>query len=344
MPETFKFPKKIESFQALRAFLAVSVFISHFTIGEHSPISFSAVVNMFYLLSGFVIMLSTRNPSKVKQFFPRRLVRLLPVYYLLTVATFVAALVIPSVIGYEPTVLQLIQSLLFIPYARGTANGTIRIRPIVGPGHTMMAEMAFTVVFFLCMLISHKRRGLISMISCAVLYVLGKFITFNNVFLYFYVNHCHSAWLFFFFGILIFLVFEKIEAKEIDIHRLKIACIPFALISLACFVFYFLTYLRYINLDLISYCSLLIFLLIYDAAGGKSFKPLVVFGDISFSFYLVHYYVVAVFEKLFDIYTVNVRNILLMILTLAVSIFAAYICNFIVEKKFSSFLNKKLFK
>ena len=128
----FALPARIDAVQALRFLGAMCITVYHFTgLSGDCPFDFSHAVYLFYLISGFMIMLSTEQPEKKRYFMTRRLIRTLPLYWGLTVATFAAGQFMPSLIGYKPTVEQLIKSMLFIPFARTTAKAGAAILPIV---------------------------------------------------------------------------------------------------------------------------------------------------------------------------------------------------------------------
>ena len=144
----FSLPKRIDSLQALRFFGAMCITVYHFTgLQGNCPFEFSHAVYLFYLISGFVVMLSTESPDKKRYFLTRRLIRTLPLYWGLTVFTFIAGQFVPDLIGYKPTLEHLIKSLLFIPYRRTTAKAGSALRPIVGLGHTLQMEMLFYLLF-----------------------------------------------------------------------------------------------------------------------------------------------------------------------------------------------------
>ena len=64
--QTFSFKRRTEPIQVLRACLALLIFLSHFESISKYYGNLSAPVFIFYTISGFVVMLSTRNEEKVK--------------------------------------------------------------------------------------------------------------------------------------------------------------------------------------------------------------------------------------------------------------------------------------
>ena len=159
MQNEFVFPKMIGSIQCLRFFAAVAVAFSHFSIvnaATDTAFNVTFFLRWFFTISGFIVMLSTRKEERKHGFFCRRLIRLVPLYWLLTVVVFVAAQIMPSLIGYTPNISQLFKSMCFIPFSRETLKTGVTLRPIVGLGHTLQMEIFFSLIFTLAMKISHK--------------------------------------------------------------------------------------------------------------------------------------------------------------------------------------------
>jgi exopolysaccharide production protein ExoZ len=115
-------------------------------------------VDIFFVLSGFVMWLTTagRHISPL-EFYRRRIKRIVPLYWLATIFSAVVALVAPSIL--KSTVFNLphlLASLLFLPW-RNTAEPDL-IMPVVVPGWTLNYEMFFYFVFGLLLLIPEKQR------------------------------------------------------------------------------------------------------------------------------------------------------------------------------------------
>lgn len=109
-----------------------------------------------FCISGFMIMFTTEKSTKY--FFRKRLVRILPLYYLMTLGTYLSLLLFPSM--FQQTrhdFSYLVKSLLFIPFDIGSGA----IQPLVRIGWTINCEMLFYLLFSLSFHISMKYRGLI---------------------------------------------------------------------------------------------------------------------------------------------------------------------------------------
>ena len=137
--------------QILRALAAYLVFLTH--LGQYAGsvlprpdfLAFgSAGVDVFFVLSGFIMFVSTSGRDEgVGAFLTRRIARVVPVYWLVTGIIALLALAGLKPIGVMEFRLEyLIQSLLFVPFSRGGY-----IEPLVSVGWTLNYEMFFYAVF-----------------------------------------------------------------------------------------------------------------------------------------------------------------------------------------------------
>lgn len=115
---------------------AASGFFPGFPTGESG-------VQLFFAISGFIIYTASINMApgfgSAKLFAWRRLVRVVPLYWL---ATIVYAIKL-ALVTESPTGAELFKSLFFVPY------GGYVMRPVLGAGWTLNFEMFFYLVFFL---------------------------------------------------------------------------------------------------------------------------------------------------------------------------------------------------
>ena len=141
-----------DSIQALRGLAALFVVFQHVRF-----LNFGAFgVDIFFCISGFMIMFTTEKSTKY--FFRKRLIRILPLYYLMTLVTYLSLLLFPSMFQQtRHNLSHLVKSLLFVPFDIG---GGI-IQPLVRIGWTINCEMLFYLLFFIAFHISMKYRGLI---------------------------------------------------------------------------------------------------------------------------------------------------------------------------------------
>lgn len=135
----------INSIQSLRAIAAIYVVLYHAAIKVKIENNFTHTgesgVDLFFIISGFVITYTVVNSANVnwKVFLVKRLVRVIPIYWFLTLFFSGLLLFIPHLFQtYEYSFLKLIKSLAFIPQ---------REYPVVYTGWTLNYEMYFYALF-----------------------------------------------------------------------------------------------------------------------------------------------------------------------------------------------------
>lgn len=117
--------------------------------GVALPVSISASgVDLFFVLSGCVMWLSTHGRAVGPgQFLLNRLVRVAPLYWILTLLVAGLALALPALLrstAFDPA--HLAASLLFLPWPNPRYPGLF---PVIIPGWTLNYEMFFYAVFAL---------------------------------------------------------------------------------------------------------------------------------------------------------------------------------------------------
>ena len=134
-------------------------------------------VDLFFVISGFIMVLTTvgKNVAPLS-FMARRVIRVVPLYWVLTLALVAVTLLAPSV--FRTTLLtpaSLAQSLLFVPHFSPSHAGMIW--PVLVPGWTLNHEMFFYAVFAASLAFRHRLALLVSTLSALVAagYVLGPF-------------------------------------------------------------------------------------------------------------------------------------------------------------------------
>ncbi len=102
-------------------------------------------VDVFFVISGF-IMVYTNNSGRngPVDFIIHRLVRVAPIYWLLTCGVFLLAVIAPGLLGStRASLFDLVRSIAFIPFRK--VNGLTE--PILFVGWTLNYEMFFYVIF-----------------------------------------------------------------------------------------------------------------------------------------------------------------------------------------------------
>lgn len=151
----------INNLQALRALAAIGVVVFHVGLLPATSLPFTigaAGVDLFFVLSGFIIAYSASHDAR--QFLARRLIRILPAYW---IATAIAALFVLQAMSPPETLYWLVQSLFYLPGPGG--------RPVlIFVAWTLVYELAFYLLYWLALRAGTRRAPVVAI---AMLLVLG---------------------------------------------------------------------------------------------------------------------------------------------------------------------------
>ena len=139
----------------------------------HGP----AGVDIFFVISGFVMMISSsallRQPNPGRTFLLRRLIRIVPLYWLLTTVRLILLAWRPQLAEHTyPSVWNIVCSFLFIP----SVGASGEIRPVIPLGWTLSFEMAFYVIFAIGLVASGRILRIVTP-AILLLAVVGLFRT-----------------------------------------------------------------------------------------------------------------------------------------------------------------------
>lgn len=144
---------RYDGIQALRLLAALLVVVTHSTFYAAERLSPEAPVwtqgaigvDIFFAISGFVMVASTAGTGQDwKTFSARRLIRIVPMYWIATTVKILAMIAVPAAVLHaqlDPTKVAL--SYLFLP----TRNADNDVAPTLGVGWTLIFEMAFYLLF-----------------------------------------------------------------------------------------------------------------------------------------------------------------------------------------------------
>lgn len=159
--------EKIEIIQIIRFLGAFCIILYHsHLIGEHGYFG----VEIFSIISGYIMIYSTRKEKSKRHFLLKRFIRILPLYWLMTCFMYVIICVYPELsIMSEAKPEYLIKSMLFLPF-QNSKNYDV---PILGVGWTLNYEVFFYLIFFVAICFSHLYRGMIACIIIVFLTLVG---------------------------------------------------------------------------------------------------------------------------------------------------------------------------
>jgi exopolysaccharide production protein ExoZ len=157
----------IQALRALAALLVVCVHMAAFgTLLGWQPRATAfgnCGVDLFFVISGFIMMHTIMaRPITARAFLLHRIVRVVPLYWMMTLVVFTVALAAPSLLGdTRADGSALILSLAFIPFDRG--GGVVE--PLFFLGWTLNYEMFFYACFAVALWIGRGRVG-VTMLIC----------------------------------------------------------------------------------------------------------------------------------------------------------------------------------
>lgn len=305
----------------MRGIAALSVIFAH--IGMIGKGSFG--VDLFFCISGFIMMFVTEKSSD--GFLKKRVLRICPLYYLLTILAFAVAFIIPNLLRDANTELvALLRSFLFI----GSAENN---KIIVGVGWTLCYEMFFYLLFFIALKISHKYRHIISTVFLTIIVFTGLIIKPSNEYLLFYTR---PILLEFALGMFAYKILYWRNSKNINI------LLPLAIII---YISLFFVRLQIDRLFTAGIPTFVFFILTLKALQDKKIpKFFVVLGNISYSLYLTHTFVITSFSRLImDIdHKVTASSIIASVFAISIAIGVAYISWYLVENKLTNWIKTKI--
>ncbi len=132
--------------------------------------------HIFFVVSGFIMIHTTRDfgaPGAPKRFLVRRIIRVVPLYWLLTIPLAAGALLAPHAFGITTNKYQYIASSFFFIRAARAGDD---LRPLLSQGWTLDYEMFFYVAFALAMVLP-RRWGVAALtVVFAGLALLGRHV------------------------------------------------------------------------------------------------------------------------------------------------------------------------
>lgn len=268
------------------------------------------------MISGFLLVY--RN--NMRGFFTGKIIRLCPLYYLTTILVYIIALLHPGLL--RTTVANpiiLIKSLLFIPCYVNTPTG-IGVWPLYTIGWTLNIEIFVCIIYWLCFQLCVKSKknniwsGVISGIVLSVLAIIG-FTGASNLFI---DTYCQSYILWFAIGMFTACIKAALKYTGTTEIERKICC----------------------RWDLFSSWQQTLLLTTQIHSMPKFFK---ISGDISYSMYLTHYFVVCVFLRILYkniVFSNPIFEIGKMLGCYFISWGIAYLSYRIIERKLTGFLKK----
>ncbi|EFM11938.1 acyltransferase 3 [Paenibacillus curdlanolyticus YK9] len=282
---------KNHSIHGLRGMCALMVFVGHvismsitggyLTINEYPTRTLAEIgVDIFFIISGYLIVQSLVKHGNVKKFVINRFIRIYPVFIPLLMVMFIAG----PLIGFEwlgelnPTqyVFAFLASLFMLP-------GVFPLEEVVRNSRTLSFEFAFylvSAIFF----VSRKNAGRKAMHYFLLLLGLAICIA---------VCYRYPRALFFLSGTIVYFISDKLKSMNLDIKIAKYYSI-IALVGI-----YFCAYYHQVYLGVVlGVCFFAMMAREYGLLTDfLNTRVMQFYGTISYSFYLLHPFGLFPFQK-----------------------------------------------
>ena len=280
----YKGTDNLRTLQILRAMAATSVVYSHIGV---NPDFGQFGVDIFFVISGFVMTLIVENGQKPATFLLKRVLRILPLYWILTTCLLILAIIKPELLNSTTAnFTNYLKSIFFIPYFK--ENGSLS--PLLALGWTLNYEVFFYACIWLSILL--VRRVYIPSVFLLLVasFFYGVWSTYPVANTFFGNGLVFE----FLFGILAFKIYKFLLNKKLDTKLLLF-------ISLTCYLFMVLYEFKYMinNIGRVYFYGVPSFFLVVsvtalekaiDYKEGTIVRALVCIGDASYATYLSHLY------------------------------------------------------
>jgi exopolysaccharide production protein ExoZ len=181
-PQALTF-RVIRPIQYLRGIAALMV-VWHHSLGQvpgvwqfiRIPEFGPAGVDLFFVISGFIMLVTTTGKEITPvEFFRHRIIRVVPLYWLMTLLMLACAAIAPSLfktLQYSPAAIA--KSLLFIPYDSLSFPG--HVAPVLVPGWSLNYEMFFYGLFGLALIVPERFRLASLVVTLGALVLAGHLV------------------------------------------------------------------------------------------------------------------------------------------------------------------------
>lgn len=245
----------------------------------------------FFVLSGFIMVRQSATmfgqPGSPLVFAWHRILRIVPLYWLATIAWYGSMLLWHNV--FQHPALQLLLSFSFLP---DIFHPDVNMEPILNQGWTLNYEMGFYLLFTICLLLPRKKGIPVLLATLAALAYAGTKFHFANGSLPQSLWHFYTNWLILLFGA--GMVIGVVESKIGSFKRISCPVSPAFLLALpvllALKVPWPLLSLKRSWVWYACFGGLIVLICTLTSLDrpGRFNRFLVLLGDASYSTYLVH--------------------------------------------------------
>lgn len=285
-------PNRFKEIDALRGIAALMVVVYHFMMIAPNNLSFEigcSGVDLFFIISGFVIFLTLKKTTSWKDFVVSRFSRLYPAYWVCVTITTIAIIILTHYTGpiwdKNITLAKYLANMSMLQYY-------FKVHNIDGPYWTLVIELIFYFLMLLLFVTNQLKN--IEFIGFALVLLLVPY-HFNAT----KIDHSFIHVLIVAFPIICFVplffsgvIFYKMKFEKQTIFRY--------LTIILCLIVQLLLYTEYMNRNYITFFEYSIMLIIYYSSFVLYVNDFLFFiinkvslflGEISYSLYLIHQFI-----------------------------------------------------
>lgn len=295
------------SLQYLRAVAAMLVVVFHALVQVHVlyggfPIpAFGEVgVDIFFVLSGYVMWHSTAGrPLSGRDFLLKRLIRIAPLYWAVTLAAVAATLIVPAALNSTRfDVAHILASLMFVPWPNPSAPPWLDIKdqmsPLIVPGWTLNMEMMFYLLFAAAIVFPARMRAIAVVGLVALLYGVALAASDQSRQLAFYANDVIFE---FAAGTVLAATFGN---RAVFSPKIGVAVLVLASVALVVADIMLMPGPRCLVFGIPALLIVTSALAVERAMGAGQHRVLEELGDASYSIYLSHIFVIALLRMIYN--------------------------------------------
>ncbi|WP_244745454.1 acyltransferase family protein [Paraburkholderia terricola] len=326
-------PRVYDNVQGARALAALVVVAYHLGVLPFGQCG----VDIFFVISGFIMSLVA--PGEGRDFLRKRLIRILPLYWLSTIGVYIIATIRPHWLNTTTAdAIYLVKSLLFIPYVKDNGHwGPLNLN-----GWTLEYELLFYLVIAVAISVVRPRFAMAVAAAALALYsLLNALVKPSNLI----VDYLGQPFLLeFCLGVLAYWTVQLARVERISRWFWLVSAVA----SLAAMPAYFMLYgapsgfMRTAVYGVPAFAF--ITSLIAMETGGWSTRSRLVarLGAASYAIYLLHPYVVGFLRKVLTMQTnLNSWNgAATVFIVIAVVCAASDVCHRRIEKPVLAWLNR----
>lgn len=286
-------------------------------------------VILFFVLSGFSIAHSLKKNKNTLDFISKRFVRIYPPYLAAVLLVYVVVNIFDCS-SYSKEYLSIIVFFKYLFYFESDGGFTAQYWSLV-----------YEVIFYILapVILVRLRMIKIFLISSIVLFSLsyivfgGEFVSLENNLTNFFLD----VLIYFMIGVFLYVKFDFFSALKLKKNFLPVFIFLFLLIV-------FLKRYLHVDIKFLSVCVAIFSCFIIINLNGMSIKSklLIFFGEISYSLYLNHFFIITLAQvlliKYYNIDRFSISNYYSWLLSVPVCILVSYIMWYFVERKCNLYL------